>query len=93
MNDDHSSMAMNAISHAALMVQHSIQQAIIGYGEPSAIYKPKVFPDGDKWCALYGDNLQEGVCGFGDTPAAAIIDFNNCWNGWGKYKKENNEPR
>ncbi len=88
MNDQHSSMAMNAISHAALMVQHSIQQAISEYGEPSAIYKPKVFPDGNRWCALYGDNIQEGVCGFGDTPAAAIIDFNHCWYGLGKYKKD-----
>jgi len=88
MNDQHSSMAMNAICHAADMVNNRIQQTINYYEEPSAIYKPKVFPDGDKWCALYGDNIQEGVCGFGDTPAAAIIDFNNCWNGWGKYKKE-----
>lgn len=29
--------------------------------------------DGDKWCALAGENLQEGVAGFGDTPSAALL--------------------
>jgi len=28
--------------------------------------------DGDKWCALVGENLQEGVAGFADTPTNAI---------------------
>ena len=88
MNEEHSSMAMNAICHAASMVQNSIQQEISGYGEPSAIYKPRIFPDGEQWCALYGVNIQECVCGFGDTPAAAIYDFNQCWYGLGKYKKD-----
>lgn len=43
---------------------------------PFNILKPKVFLDGDSWCALYGDNLQEGICGFGRTPYQAAIDFN-----------------
>lgn len=38
--------------------------------------KPRLFIEGDKWCALYGDNLQDGVAGFGDTPLLAILDFN-----------------
>jgi len=29
--------------------------------------------DGDQWCVLYGDNLQEGVAAFGDTMEEAII--------------------
>lgn len=28
--------------------------------------------DGDMWCALLGENLQEGVAGFGDTPQEAL---------------------
>lgn len=44
---------------------------------PSAIYKPNLFIDGDKWCALYGGNVQEGIAGFGDSPADALVDFNN----------------
>ncbi len=46
---------------------------------PAAIFKPKVFPDGKLWCALYGENLQEGVAGFGETPELAICDFNATW--------------
>ncbi|MCW0104448.1 hypothetical protein [Burkholderia pseudomallei] len=31
------------------------------------------------WCALYGPNLMEGVCGFGDSPAEAMADFDKNW--------------
>lgn len=46
---------------------------------PSVIYRPALYPDGDQWCALYGDNLQEGVAGFGDTPADAMEAFDEAW--------------
>ena len=49
---------------------------------PYVLMRPKVYLDGDKWCALYGDNLQEGVAGFGDSPAKACVDFDTNWN-WG----------
>ncbi len=29
--------------------------------------------DGDKWCALLGDNIQEGTAAFGDTKEDAIM--------------------
>ncbi len=38
--------------------------------------KPKVSIDGDQYCVLYGENLQEGIAGFGDTLYLAILDFN-----------------
>lgn len=31
--------------------------------------------DGNQWCVLYGENLQEGVAGFGDTLQHAINHF------------------
>ena len=31
--------------------------------------------DGEKWCVLLGDNIQVGICGYGDTPEAAMWDF------------------
>ena len=37
--------------------------------------KVKVSIDGDKWSVLYGDNLQEGICGFGESPAEATEAF------------------
>ena len=42
--------------------------------------RPKIMLDGDKWCCLYGNNLQEGIAGFGNTPNEAVIDFNNAFN-------------
>jgi hypothetical protein len=45
-----------------------------------AMLKPKLTKDGGQWCALYGENLQEGIAGFGDTPYLAILDFNKAFN-------------
>ncbi len=46
---------------------------------PSAIYRPALYPDGNKWCALYGTDLQEGVAGFGDSPEEAMAEFDKAW--------------
>lgn len=35
--------------------------------------KPK--KDGTSWMFLYGDNIQEGICGFGDSIREAALDF------------------
>lgn len=60
---------------------------------PFVLLRPKVFPDGDQWCALYGDNLQDGVCGFGDTPAKAATQFDIEWlNGKAKVSLDNLFP-
>lgn len=56
-------------------VAESMQQFVI-----VQMLKPRIFVDGDQWCVLYGDNLQEGICGFGDTPISAVIAFNDAWN-------------
>jgi len=45
-----------------------------------ALLKPKLFKDGNQWCVLYGENLQEGVAGFGDTANQAIFAWNAEWN-------------
>ena len=46
---------------------------------PSYIYRPSIFPDGNRWCALLGDDLQRGVCGFGDSPEEAYRNFDLAW--------------
>lgn len=48
---------------------------------PFMLLRPRIFPDGNQWCALYGTNLQEGVCGFGDTPEKAAEAFDKAWTG------------
>ena len=41
--------------------------------------RPKISIDGNQWCVLYGDNLQDGVAGFGNSPAEAMNDFDKNW--------------
>lgn len=46
---------------------------------PSVMFRPRLSIDGNQWCALYGDNLQDGVAGFGNSPSAAMHDFDRAW--------------
>lgn len=46
---------------------------------PSYLYRPKLSIDGDKWCALYGENIQDGVVGFGPSPDSAYRAFDLAW--------------
>ena len=64
-----------------------VQEIVFTMGEirkehtrPSVLMRPSLTVDGNQWCALYGDNLQEGVAGFGDTPEEAFKAFDAAWN-------------
>ena len=46
---------------------------------PFNLLKPTLTADGSQWCALYGENLQVGVAGFGDTPEQAALEFDIAW--------------
>lgn len=73
-------------SEAASQV-HFAQMAAVGMFEsiraeqtrPSVVYRPDLSLDGNKWSALYGANLMEGVCGWGDSPDEAMADFDRRW--------------
>ena len=54
-------------------------ETAIARSRPSSIYHPRLFIDGDQWCAVHGENLQDGVCGFGESPAKAYADFDEAW--------------
>lgn len=71
---------MNAIAHEARMAGAAIQEAAGAHQRPSAVFRPSLSVDGNQWCALYGANLQEGVAGFGDSPADAMWDFDRNWH-------------
>lgn len=66
---------------------HAIKEAVADLADtvratwcaPHVVYRPRLFADGDQWCALLGDDLMTGVAGFGDTPAAAMADFDASW--------------
>jgi len=46
---------------------------------PSNLLKPMISLDGNMWCALYGRDLMNGVCGFGKSPELAFRDFDIKW--------------
>jgi len=53
----------------------AIQEVQYAMQRPSVLYRPRISIDGNQWCVLYGDNLQDGIAGFGNTPALAMADF------------------
>lgn len=65
-------------SHAIAIIQREFCVAAVEMQRPSVLYGPVLRRDGNQWCALYGD-LPNGVAGFGDSPAAAMRDFDNAW--------------
>ena len=44
-----------------------------------SMLKPTIQRDGNQWCVLDGKDLQAGIAGFGDSPHAAVLDFNASW--------------
>jgi len=46
---------------------------------PHVVLNAKVSKDGNLYCCLLGDNLQEGIAGFGETPQKACAKFDKIW--------------
>lgn len=67
------------LSHYVAMAAESAREAAAEHCRPSVLFKPAIFIDGDQWCALYGDDIQCGVAGFGNSPADAMFDFDRQW--------------
>lgn len=61
----------------------AVYETALEQRRPSTIYKPFIYPDGNMWCALYGENIQKGVCGFGSTPDEACLEFDRVWTDGG----------
>lgn len=67
-------------SFAIEQVRNAFVYAAADMSRPSVLWRPAISIDGDMWCALYGENLQDGVAGFGKSPADAMYDFDQNWN-------------
>lgn len=87
---------LNAQHNAAVLAQQAAEtsaqaQRDIAYEamRPSVLYRPGLSIDGDQWCALYGDDLQSGVAGFGDSPDAAMRAFDAAWDTPLRARQEN----
>lgn len=51
------------IDHQTATVRHALS------------FNPKIEKDGDRWCILFGENLQKGISGFGESLQGALDDF------------------
>lgn len=64
-------------------ITQSFQQAAadvsVELTRPSIMLRLVPVKDGDQWCVLYGENLQEGVAGFGETADKAMRTFDYAW--------------
>lgn len=67
------------ISWPVEYVKQTMFVAIHEYQRPSVMYRPSLSIDGDQWCALYGEDLQSGVAGFGSSPSKAMDAFDVAW--------------
>jgi hypothetical protein len=76
MNDQESAYASALFVSAVQEVCGDINHA---YTRPSAVFRPALSIDGNQYCALFGADLHSGVAGFGDTPEAAMADFDKNW--------------
>lgn len=70
------SFAIEGVRQEAIYAINDVREEMT---RPSVLYRPRIGKDGPKWGVLYGDNIQEGIAGFGDTPALAMADFDKAW--------------
>lgn len=68
------------IGFSADQALEAIKEVAYQYERPCVLFKPTLKLDGNKWCALFGDDLAVGVAGFGDSPAEAMFAFDAAWN-------------
>lgn len=66
---------LNCQWNAAMLAEMAEQQR----NRPFMLLRPPIYPDGDQWCVLLGENLMEGVAGFGPTPDEAAAAFDKAW--------------
>lgn len=70
---------MTDFSTDTYLARISIAEAAMIVSSPHVVMRARVFADGNQWCCLYGDDLQVGVAGFGDTPQQACAEFDRAW--------------
>ena len=80
------------VERASIAITEAVSSAAAAHATPSAVYRPSLSIDGNQWCALYGDDLQRGVAGFGGSPAEAMQDFHNNWTAALSSRSPNTKP-
>ncbi len=78
-------IASDAMHQNFLTGEHA-RMILSEQNDPYLLMKARLSKDGDQFCFLYGENIQEGIAGFGETPAKAALAFNREW--WGIEEKK-----
>lgn len=76
MNDGHVDEINQRAAEVSLKRERDLSHELL---RPFMLLKTTIFIDGNRWCVLYGDNLQDGVGGFGISPDEASRDFDRAW--------------
>ena len=77
--NDAANLQLGGFSYIPAHIQQEVYSVSHAMQAPHVLMRPSICLDGNQWCALYGDNLQDGVAGFGDTPALAMAAFDKAW--------------
>ena len=77
-NGDVGSIIERAIGSVDISFQfrvalQGVEAAGYEMSRPSVLFRPKLTQDGNQWCALYGDNLQDGIAGFGGVERQGYV--------------------
>ena len=81
------------ISHSQAMIRDQFMAVTWEMQRPAVLFRPAISLDGNMWCALYGDNLQDGVAGFGRSPEEAMADFDKNWKSRDVHNIKTEEAR
>lgn len=68
------------ISHSQAMVRDQFMAVTWQMQRPAVLFRPSLYADGTAWFALYGEDIMSGVSGSGETPEAAMDDFDKNWH-------------
>ena len=67
-------------SHQIAVVTQEFQIAASEMQRPCVLFRPSISMVGKQYCVLYGESIQNGVTGFGDSVAEAMINFDKEFN-------------
>ena len=80
MNNDTADGIREVFAGAARRADDAASNIEYELTRPSVLFRPKLSVEGNQWLALYGDNIQDGVSGFGASPEAAMRNFDKEWH-------------
>jgi hypothetical protein len=70
-----SDMTTIKVDHTTLAVETMERYCVAHPDSPVAVRRPKLFFKSGTWIALLGDNIEDGITGFGSSVEAALRAF------------------